>query len=61
MSDRKKFNIIEELPPDTCELCGEHDELRPYGPNFENICFECAMKDEKTTKRRCSQKWQGVD
>lgn len=35
-----------------CEFCGKHDELRPYGPNNENICFDCAMKDEETTNRK---------
>lgn len=35
-----------------CEFCGATDELRPYGPNNENICFDCAMKDEATTKRK---------
>lgn len=32
-----------------CDLCQKESELRPYGPNHENICFECAMKDEETT------------
>lgn len=32
-----------------CEMCGVVDELRPYGPNNESICFDCAMKDEATT------------
>lgn len=35
-----------------CELCGKQDELRPYGPNNENICFECGMKDEATTAKK---------
>jgi len=35
-----------------CELCGKVAELRPYGPNGENICFDCGMKDEKTTKKQ---------
>ena len=35
-----------------CELCGKEDELRPYGPNGEWICFSCGMKDEETTKAR---------
>ena len=26
-----------------CEMCGKIDECRPYGPNDENICFDCAM------------------
>jgi hypothetical protein len=26
-----------------CETCGKIDECRPYGPNDEQICFDCAM------------------
>ena len=33
-----------------CDLCGKVAELRPYGPNGEAICFECSMKDKKTTE-----------
>lgn len=46
-------NIVVICPePDAkCEFCGKEDELRPYGPNRERICFDCAMKDEATTKR----------
>ena len=35
-----------------CELCGIIAECRPYGPNDEQICFDCAMKDEKTTEQK---------
>jgi|HubBroStandDraft_5_1064220.scaffolds.fasta_scaffold06679_7 hypothetical protein len=36
-----------------CELCGAKDEeLRPYGPNGENICFDCGMKDRDTTEKQ---------
>lgn len=35
-----------------CEMCGVAGELRPYGPLNENICFDCAMKDEATTQRK---------
>ena len=31
-----------------CEICGKKDELRPYGKNGENVCFDCGMKDEKS-------------
>ena len=31
-----------------CEMCGKIDECRPYGPNDENICFDCAMKDDES-------------
>ena len=35
--------IIAQEPVQVCEMCGKIDECRPYGPNDENICFECAM------------------
>jgi hypothetical protein len=44
--------ILEFEPPDKCELCGKLDELRPYGPNKERICYNCAMKDKETAKKR---------
>ena len=31
-----------------CEMCGAIDECRPYGPNDEQICFDCAMKDDES-------------
>ena len=37
---------------EACEMCGVIAECRPYGANDENICFECAMKDEDTTRRK---------
>lgn len=41
--------FIAEEDPQACEMCGVIDECRPYGPNGEQICYECA-----TTK--CDQK-----
>jgi hypothetical protein len=38
-----------------CELCGKIDECRPYGPNGEQVCFDCGMKDEKSAQRRFSR------
>jgi hypothetical protein len=35
-----------------CAFCGKVDELRPYGPNDEWICFDCAMKDEATAAKK---------
>lgn len=35
-----------------CEFCGKIDELRPYGPKGESVCFDCAMKDEPAAKAR---------
>lgn len=43
--------IIQALEPDECEICHKFAELKPYGPNRENICYECGMKDVKTTEK----------
>ena len=42
-------------PPQKCELCGKTEETRPYGPNGEEICFSCGMKDKATTEKRMVQ------
>jgi hypothetical protein len=53
--DGLRVAIIEPEPDGVCDLCGKNDELRPYGPNGENICFDCGMKNEEMTKKRFSQ------
>ena len=49
------LGVIYEEPPQRCEMCGIIDECRPYGPNYEEICFSCAMKDEALTEIRMKQ------
>ena len=44
--------FISAEPDQMCEMCGKIDECRPYGPEGEQICFECAMKDEETTQKK---------
>lgn len=44
--------FIAEESPQRCELCGVIDETRPYGPNGEEVCFDCGMKDEENAKKR---------
>lgn len=63
MSDEKVKVVyrIEATEPGTCDLCGEIAELRPYGPNGENICFQCGMKDEESTRRAFEKVLDGVD
>ena len=46
------LGIIQQQADEVCEMCGKVDECRPYGPNDENICFDCAMKDEDTARRK---------
>lgn len=41
---------IAEEPAGKCELCGAVEETRPYGPNGEQVCFTCGMKDEEAAK-----------
>lgn len=43
--------VIEAEPEFICFLCGKIAETRPYGPNGEEICYECGMKDQETTNR----------
>jgi hypothetical protein len=59
--DGNRFVIIQSQPDGICELCGKKDELRPYGPNGENICSECGMKDEETTNKRINQYLYGEE
>jgi hypothetical protein len=47
--------FIAEEPMQVCEMCGVIDECRPYGPNNEQICFDCGMKDEETTRKKMDQ------
>jgi hypothetical protein len=47
--------IIAREPRSKYELCGKIDELRPYGPRGENICYECGMRDEAVTARQCQR------
>lgn len=54
-----KFYLFEEKA-DKCEYCGKVAELRPYGKNGANICFECGMKDPKTTEEMFSKCIKGV-
>ena len=34
-----------------CTECGKVTELRPYGKDFAQICYECSMQDEARTRR----------
>lgn len=54
-----KNGVIDIRPEDDreCELCGTIAECRPYGPNNEQICYPCGMKDEKTTGRKAMERF----
>lgn len=53
--------ILEPEPPRECELCHEVAETRPYGPNGENVCFPCGMKDEAAAKRQMHKQLFGEE
>ena len=55
--DGDKF-IVEREAPRKCELCGAMAELRPYGPNRENICAGCGHKNPEMTRRRMAERIQ---
>lgn len=44
--------IIDGTKHAKCEFCGKVEELRPYGPKGESVCFDCAMKDEAAARAR---------
>lgn len=44
--------FIAAEPNGKCEMCGKIAETRPYGPNGEEVCFNCGMKDEKAAEKR---------
>lgn len=54
------LGFIAQEPEATCELCGKVDELRPYGLNYERICFDCAMENEELTKTRMDEYIFGI-
>lgn len=43
--------VIFHEAPQECDECGKVAELRPYGNDGACICYECGMKDPKTTER----------
>ena len=45
------LTVLVAEPDRCCAFCHAFTECRPYGPKGEQICFDCAMKDEATTKR----------
>ena len=47
-----EFFIVSHEEVGQCELCGDTDELRPFGPNGERICGGCGVKHWETTRQR---------
>lgn len=45
-----KDRVIQAQPIGRCQFCNAVEETRPYGPNGEEVCFSCGMKDEDAAK-----------
>lgn len=52
---------IEAQNPQQCDLCGKVAELRPYGPNGECVCFDCAMQDEPSARRAFFERMRAAE
>lgn len=51
--------VIEDEPDKRCELCGEVTDCRPAGPNGEQVCHPCALKDPAAMDRYAQRLFQG--
>jgi hypothetical protein len=43
--------VICDEPDKRCELCGKIDDCRPYGPNGEQVCWDCGEKNPEARER----------
>ena len=46
------------MPKRICAFCGKEEELRPYGPKGENICFDCMKKDEPAAQQQSLKRFE---
>ncbi len=54
--------VIRQEKPQQCDLCGQIDELRPYGPGGAKICYPCGMKTPIETFLNYARAWSdGMD
>lgn len=51
--------LIEVEAKGLCQLCLARSETRPYGPNGEEICFECGVKNPLQSEKRMGQYLMG--
>lgn len=56
--NEKHVFLFQIQPAAKCDLCGKVAELRPYGPNGENICFQCGEKNPEATEKRFIEVYQ---
>ena len=51
--------VLKKENPQQCDMCGQIDELRPYGPKGEDVCFDCAKKNPKAMARQFKKRLSG--
>jgi RNA polymerase-binding transcription factor DksA len=54
-----KLLVIEVERGAKCEDCGKIEELRPYGINGANVCFDCALKNEENAREMFVKRFRG--
>lgn len=54
-----KALIIDVEEPQRCEFCGNEAECRPYGPNYEQICFKCGEQIPEIVQKRFHERMDG--
>lgn len=59
--DGHRHYVLESEGKQPCEMCGGVFELRPYGPNGENVCFFCAMEDPVAALMQLDARLEQVD
>jgi hypothetical protein len=64
VDDTGKVQLLETLPPEICETCGQMRELRPYGPRKPNgvrawQCFQCSLKNPTETEAAFAERMRG--
>ena len=58
MQDGVRHIIVErESERSPCELCGKVAELRPYGPNNENICIQCGRTMPEVVDKKMDERF----
>lgn len=57
----KKFIITKDPNHKPCTGCGKVAELRPYGKDGAEICYDCGMIDKDATTAEFKKLVEGVE
>jgi hypothetical protein len=56
-----KFIIKKDPNHKPCSMCGKVAELRPYGKDCAEICYDCGMLDEAATTAEFKKLVEGTE